>query len=282
MQEAIDLWRGISRHPLRTLGLVYLAFSALFTLIQAANFFDKKVKFEGLIYFVVLLIISMCFAMWKVWKPSKAQIKVDHTNTTIEIVFGDIFRQTGIKILSVNDFFDSKLGKPVSEKSLHGIFLKHAFGGYPESFDAQVERQLKRIKFTEVSDKIDGKTKSYPIGTTVSIEANDQKYILFALARSDPATCKASSDVTLMWLAMHGAWQRARTEAGGHDINIALVGSGLAGLGLPTRDLLNLIVLSAITETKANEITRKIRIVLHRDRFEELDLRDVKKHWEEG
>jgi hypothetical protein len=85
-----------------------------------------------------------------------------------------------------------------------------------------------------------------------------------------------------MWLAMHGAWQRARTEAGGHDINIALVGSGLAGLGLPTRDLLNLIVLSAITETKANEITRKIRIVLHRDRFEELDLRDVKKHWEEG
>ena len=72
MQEVVDLWRGISRHPLRTLGLVYLAFSALFTLIQAANFFDKKVKFEGLIYFIALLIISICFAIWKVWKPSKS------------------------------------------------------------------------------------------------------------------------------------------------------------------------------------------------------------------
>jgi hypothetical protein len=102
------------------------------------------------------------------------------------------------------------------------------------------------------------------------------------LAKSDPLTCKAFSDVTMMWVAMHGAWQRARTEAGGNDINIALVGSGLAGLGLPTRDLLNLIILSAITETKAQEITRKIRIVLHRDRYEDLDLRDVKKHWEEG
>jgi hypothetical protein len=53
----------------------------------------------------------------------------------------------------------------------------------------------------------------------------------------------------------------------------------LSGLGLPTRDLLNLIILSAITETKAKQITHTIRIVLHRDRFDELDLREVQKHW---
>jgi hypothetical protein len=80
---------------------------------------------------------------------------------------------------------------------------------------------------------------------------------------------------------LHKLWQRARIESGGHEINLPLVGSGLSGLGLPTRDLLNLIILSAITETKAKEVTQKIRIVLHRDRFEDLDLRDVKKHWEE-
>ena len=64
-------------------------------------------------------------------------------------------------------------------------------------------------------------------------------------------------------------------------MNLPLVGSGLSGLGLPTRDLLNLIILSAITETKSKGITRRIRIVLHRDRFDSLDLRDVKRHWEE-
>jgi len=84
----------------------------------------------------------------------------------------------------------------------------------------------------------------------------------------------------MMWVALHQLWQRARIELGGHSLNIPLVGSGLSGLGLPTRDLLNLIILSAITETKAKQVTHRIRIVLHRDRFDDLDLRDVKQHWE--
>jgi hypothetical protein len=60
-----------------------------------------------------------------------------------------------------------------------------------------------------------------------------------------------------MWRAMHKVWERARVESGGHPLNLPLVGSGLSGLGLPTRDLLNLIVLSAITETKASEVIRQ-------------------------
>ena len=84
-----------------------------------------------------------------------------------------------------------------------------------------------------------------------------------------------------MWRALHKLWRRARIECGGHPLNLPLVGSGLSGLGLPTRDLLNLLILSAITETKATEITQTIRVVLRRDRFEHVDLREVKAHWEE-
>jgi hypothetical protein len=84
-----------------------------------------------------------------------------------------------------------------------------------------------------------------------------------------------------MWNALNDLWKRVRIESGGHPVNLPLVGSGLSGLGLPTRDLLNLIILSAITETKAREITQRIRVVLHRSRFEDLDLRDVKQFWRE-
>jgi len=281
MQNLLDLLHGVRRHPWKTAGLVYLSFSALFTLLQAVTFFNAKVKFEGIAYLAGLILASVSFAFWKVWKPSKIDISVGHTNTTIEILFGDLFRMDGIKIISVNEFFDSKLGKPVSEKSLHGIFIKQAFGGHPQSFDAQVDAELSKYPSIDVTSKIYGKNKSYEIGTTVMVSVNNDAYLLFALSKTDTVTCKASSDVTKMWVALHGAWKRARIEAGGHDINIALVGSGLAGLGLPTRDLLNLIILSAITETKTQEITRKIRIVLHRDRFEDLDLRDVRSHWKE-
>ncbi len=183
-------------------------------------------------------------------------------------------------MIAVSEFFDSKLGKPVSDKSIHGLFLQKCFGGYPEPFDKQVDEQLKSMKYEEVA-KIDGKTKSYSIGATALIAVNQDRYLAFAFAKADPDTCKAYSDVTMMWVALHELWQRVRVESGGHAVNLPLVGSGLSGLGLPTRDLLNLIILSAITETKSKEVTQRIRIVLHRDRFDDLDLRDVKQHWKE-
>jgi hypothetical protein len=198
----------------------------------------------------------------------------------VEILFGDIFGQDGIRAIGVSEFFETKLGQPVSDKSLHGAFLKRHFSGYQDSIDRQIEAQLANEEHTEVSDKVEGKTRCYPIGTTALINANEYRYILFALTKTNHTNCKVYSDVELMWRALHKLWKRARVECNGHPLNLPLVGSGLSGLNLPTRDLLNLVILSAITESKAHEITQTIRIVLRRDRFEDIDLREVKQHWE--
>jgi len=280
MKSLFDLLRGIRRHPLKAIGYIFTSFSVIFTIIKAITHFVPGIKIEGPVALTIVVIISICFGLRKIWKPSKISLSIANSNTTIEVLFGDLFTQSGIRAIAVNEFFDSKIGKPVSDKSVHGIFLQKCFGGHPEPFDKQIDEELKNIEYSDVA-KTDGKTKRFPIGSTALIAVNQDRYIAFAFTKTDPDTCKASSDVTMMWIALHKLWQRARIESGGHEVNVALVGSGLSGVGLPTRDLLNLIILSAITETKAKEITQKIRIVLHRDRFEDLDLRDVKKHWEE-
>jgi hypothetical protein len=274
-----DLGRGITRHPWKAAGYIFTAFSVLFTIIRGVTHFVPGVNIQGVLPLVLVLAISICYGLRKVWKPSKIEIRIATTNTTIEVLFGDLFAQDGIRAIAVSEFFDSKLGKPVSERSIHGIFLQRCFGGHPESFDKQVDEQLKGVAGKEVA-KVDGKTKSFPIGTSTLLTVNQDRYLAFAFAKADPETCKAYSDVTMMWVALNQLWQRARVESGGHPLNLPLVGSGLSGLNLPTRDLLNLIILSAITETKAKQVTQKIRIILHRDRFEELDLREVKEHWE--
>ncbi len=280
MKPGLDLWRGISRHPWKTAGYVFTAFSVLFTIIRGLTHFIPGVKIEGPLPLIIVICVSVFYGLKKVWKPSRIEIKVANSNTTIEVLFGDLFEQDGIRAIAVNEFFDSKLGKPVSDNSLHGIFLKKCFGGHPESFDKQVDEQLKEIKSSEIK-KVEGKTKYFPIGTIALITVDQDKYLAFAFSKTEPDTCKAYADVTMMWVALHQLWQRARNESSGHPLNLPLVGSGLSGLGLPTRDLLNLIILSAITETKAKQVTNRIRIVLRRDRFEELDLRDVEEHWKE-
>jgi hypothetical protein len=279
MQSAKDLMYGFVRHPWKSLVYAFTCFSVLFTVVKVIVQFFPQFKIEGPFPLLVAVFISVGWAAKKVWKPSKTTIKISYCNTTIEVIFGDIFEQDGIKAISVSEYFDSKLGKPVSDKSLHGIFIKKCFGGYSESLDAQLGDELLSIVGTQV-EKAEGKTVCYPIGTTAIVKVNDESFILFALTKADPKTLKTSSDVELMWRALHKLWQRARNECGGHPLNLPLVGSGLSGLGLPTRDLVNLLILSAITETKSNEITQTIRILLRRDRFEEIDLRDVKQYWE--
>jgi hypothetical protein len=248
--------------------------------IKGINQFFPGVKVEGWYAFAVIILVSVCFGLKKVWKPSKIKIKLANSDTTIEVLFGDLFVQDGVRAIAVNEFFDSALGKPVSEKSLHGFFLSKCFGGYPQAFDKQVDEQLANEPHEEVP-RTEGKTKKYNIGATAMLTADKDRYLVFALTHTDVANCMATADVTMMWIALHHVWQRARAECGGNPLNLPLVGGGLAKIGLPTRDLLNLIILAAITETKEKAITQRIRIVLHRDRFEDLDLRDVETHWTE-
>lgn len=279
MQSAKDLGYGLVSHPWKTLQHVFTCFSVLFTIIKVIVQFFPAFRIEGSRSLTLLAVISLGWGLNKVWKPSNISIRVANCNTTIEVIFGDLFKQKGIKAIAVSEFFDSKIGKPVSDMSLHGMFIKRCLGGHSETFDMQVAEQLKDTESTEI-EKVEGKTRRYRIGATALLKINEDCYILFALTHADPKTLKTSSDVELMWHALHKLWQRARNECGGHPLNLPLVGGGLSGLGLPTGDLLNLLMLSAITETKASEITQTIRIVLHRSRFEDIDLRDVKQQWE--
>jgi Domain of unknown function (DUF6430) len=222
--------------------------------------------------------LSLLWGAYSVRRLSRISFKIANCNTTIEVFFGDIFDQDGIVAIPVSAYFETKLGKPVSDISLHGTFVNAFFSDYPQELDAQIDEQLKSEDFLKV-EKAEGKDRCYRIGTTALITVKGDRYILFAFTNADAITLKASSDVELMWRALHRLWERARNESNGHPVNLPLVGSGLSNLGLTSRDLLNLLILSAITETKAKDITRMIRIVLHRSRFNEVDLREIKRHW---
>lgn len=275
-----DLARGIWRGKLKFLGYVFATFSMLFTIVKMVDYFVPGVVLKGKIVAAAMVLIAIVSSARKVWKPSKISMPIAHTNTCFEILFGDLFQQPGIRAIAVTEYFDSQIGRPVSDKSLHGMLIQNVLGGHTEAFDKSVNEELRGIE-GQTTAKKEGKNKAFPIGTTALIPFNQDRYLLFALTRADVENCKADADVADMWKALHAMWQRARIESGGHDVNLPLVGGGLSGIGLPARDLLNLLILSAITETKSKEITQTIRIVLHRNLLAQIDLREVKKYWEE-
>ena len=270
---------GLLRHPWQIICHAFVAFSVQWTVIEAVTvLLDIKIKGDPV--FIGVIVLSVVFSLIRNKKPSSIVIKIATTNTKIEILFGDLFIQPGLRGIGVTEYFESEIGDPVSETSLHGLLLIKCFGNRTEAFDKQLNEQLDEIPSKDVDVKTVGKTKSYPIGTTALIRVNGDRYIIFAFSKANPQTCKANSDVAKMWDGMHGLWQRARNEAGGEPLNIPLIGGGLSGIGLPARELLNLIILSVITETKKEQITQTIRIILHGDQFDEVELQKIKKYWE--
>jgi hypothetical protein len=267
--------------PLNVLNWTLVALGFIFGLYQGVALFFPGVvaKTTGWSHFVIIIFISIIFGRCKTWKKSRIDFKIPCTDKTIEILFGDLFKQEGMRVIPVNEFFDSEIGNPVSEKSVHGIFIKNHLGGYSKIFDDKIESQLIKIESAEVLEKSEGKRLRYPIGTTVIIEASGEKYLVFALARTRPDTCKAYCDVETMWVALGSLWKKGRDSSGGDSINIPLVGSGQSGVGLLARDLLNLIILSVIVEMRNGPIQSQIRIILQDNYFEKIDLRDIEQYW---
>ncbi|MDH5388982.1 MAG: DUF6430 domain-containing protein [Gammaproteobacteria bacterium] len=269
---------GLKRHPLRFFASIFLAYSALWTVTESIAFFYPDLQLKGLYVHLVFIIASIVIGIIRVYQPRRVSIKVNTSDTTLNIYYGDIFKQVGYIVISVNEFFDSELGDPVSEHSLHGMVIKQYFGGHPESFDSAIQKDLKDQCFEQI-ERDRGNLKKYPIGTTAKIIANEHKFLLFALSHTNIETFKASSDLSTMLTALHGLFSRSRDCTGGEKLNIPLIGSGISGVGLPATQLLQLIVLAIIDETKKKQICKEINLVIHESRFDEVDLETIKRQW---
>jgi hypothetical protein len=167
------LVNGLKHSRWKSLTHAFVAFSVIWTLVKATVYFIPSVNLSGHLPLGIVILASLIYSGYQSWQPSSVELNIKHTNTKVTILFGDLFTQDGYRAIPVNEFFDSSFGNPVSDNSLHGLFLKKCFGGYPDSFDRIVENELAGVPFDDIS-RSEGKSKRFPIGTTVKIEEDKQ------------------------------------------------------------------------------------------------------------
>ena len=269
---------GIKRRPFKFLGEIFFAYSALWTLIESASYFFPDIKLQGIGCYLILVFVGVLIACIRAYQHRSISLKIGHSNTTVTVLFGDLFDRKGHLAIPVNEFFDSELGLPVSAKSLHGIVINKFFGGHPASFDQLVTTDLATTLGQDIQ-RAGGKSRRYPIGTTASIKTNSHQFLLFALSTTDLGTFKASATVPDLVKAFEGLCARARVVLGGEKLIVPLVGSGLSSIGLPANQLLQLILIVLVNETKKSQFALDIEVVIHTDRFDEVDLRLIENIW---
>ncbi len=125
------------------LGLLWLFLSAYYELTPSTT---GRVGFwEFLVTGMTLGLV--CFLVDGLWVSGFLRRDVVITSnafdTRISVLFGDIFAQDGLKVIGVNDFFDSAVdGNHVSPSTLHGLMLTRFWAGNATDWVRQVEEDL--------------------------------------------------------------------------------------------------------------------------------------------
>jgi hypothetical protein len=269
---------GVRTHPIRFLTIAGGSFAVLWSGVEPVVSLIGFTPKNGPIYLCSLIALALVVGAIRCMRPVEVRIKVANTQCHITVKFGDIFSETGIRVIPINRFFDSELGELVSPNSLHGKLLTRKFRGNRQDFDSQIAPHLATKPFDIVSSK-KGKVQDYGIGATVLFGTSSERYLLISTAHTNSDTLKAYTDFETAWNALSALWNCAREHCGGDPIIVPLIGGGLSGLKLSHRRILDMVLLSLVYHARMRDIGCDIVISIEPGRISEIDLREVAANW---
>ena len=256
----------------------FATYGIFWAIIEPFGYFFENSKPEGAYWYCAMVLFSVLSGLWNCWPRNRIELKIPASDSSMEITFGDIFEGEGVVVIPVNEYFDGSLGDHVAVNTLHGVFIKNVLGGQSDAFFALTSKALKSIESEEVP-RTSGRGRKYPIGTVASVDVNKKRYLLAALSQTDISTLKASATVHELWDCHAGAWRGARNYSNGDCVRIPLIGSGQSGVGLPPKQLVEIIMISLLYHTKKQKIADKVILVLPPRLKGEIDLKTIRRSW---
>ena len=256
----------------------FAIYGILWAIVESFGYFFEDNKPEGFYWYGAMVIVSVVSGLWKCWPRNRIVLKIPASDSSMEINFGDIFEGNGVVVIPVNEYFDGCLGDHVSENTLHGLFIKKILGGQSATFFDLTSKALESFNEEHVQSK-SGREMKYPIGTVACVDVNDKRFLLAALSRTNTKTQKASATVHELWDCLAGIWDGARNFSNGDCVKLPLVGSGQSGVGLPAKNLVEVIVTSFLYYTKKQKIADRVILVLHSRLRGEIDLVSIRRSW---
>ena len=256
----------------------FAAYGALWTAAEPLGAVLENRKPDGFYWYGAMILASIVSGLWKCRPRDHVEFPIPGSDSRIEIEFGDIFEDGSVVVIPVNEYFDGLLGDHVSENSLHGQFIKNVLGGQDSTFYDLTSKDLESASSEEVHRK-NGRSTKYPIGTVARADVNGKRFLLAALSRTDVVSLKASATLHDLCDCLAGIWQGVRNFSNGNRIKIPLLGSGLSGVGLPPKNLIEIIVTSFRYFTKEQKIADKVTLVLSNELKREVDLISIKRSW---
>lgn len=211
----------------------------------------------------------------------KAVLEMRGIGAKVCVRTGDLFKQDGVIVVAVNDFFDTLVDDiHIRKASVHGQTILRFWPGNVAELDEKIDAALQGKPFETVMRDGRAKTKRYPIGTSIYLSnGNGKRFIFVALTTTDPQTHMTSATLDGLIAAVRGTLVTARHYANGACILFPLMGSGTARLNLPHIALLSTILSAILAESNRLKVSDEIDIVLRGELAAMINYSAIKEMW---
>jgi len=256
----------------------FAVLGGIWLLFEMLDFF-KIFKSEDLpgYSFWVLILVSVIVVISTRRPVSKILYKLSGKDLQIEVRIGNLFNVKGQKVISTNTTFDTDIATGIiASNSLQGQFTNTYFPQQIQSLDQKLNQEL--INETSVNfQKISGKTKKFPMGTTVRIDIGNEIFYFLAMADlSINNTAHTTLENILM--STDKLWDFVSSKGENEPIVLPLLGTGRGRITTNRKRLIATIAQSFVKASEQRLFSNKLIIVIHPDDAEnfEINLFEVK------
>lgn len=237
--------------------------------------FNNFIQGSELPYFVTLIHINIILALFTIYKRNKLSIIIANQIKT-NIYFGDLFNNSGIIVVPVNEYFDTIVDEQIiSSNTLHGYFIKHYFDGAQNNLKQQISSSLSHISPVGINtNRNHGNKNKYALGTVAIVSKGEKIFYLVALTRFNDNQ-RAEVKKSEYQRVLCDLYDFIEQYSQGTKVSLPLIGSGHSGIDLSKQKLLEFMLFSMTLNDKMTLING-LNIILHKSTKNEIDLNKIK------
>jgi len=249
--------------------------SAFFTIVFI--FVDIPGQYKtGAGLLVAFIFLCLYIGLW-LWYNGLKKVNLLIEGSRVVVKTGDIFKQSGLKAIAFNEYFDTQVDdKIISKKSLNGIFIEK-YSNRPLS---ELDNLIDNYQFND-DDLIDsdvdrlGKLKRYGLGTICVLD----DYLLVAFTKFDNKN-KANLTMPEYLGFLINFWDNVNRVYSQKDVSVPIFGSGITRIkehkNISDESLLKIMLWTFRISEMRFKYPAKLSIIIHEDKIDSVNLLDIK------